>query len=377
MFFFNRQRHKIYEQIAKPGSKDSVYSNQHDQGEVILNKYLIDEIFQDKSSGFYALGLVSTSRKKHPAMIIRGCGNWGDFRDFPQEFLPYKDIPDVVITGSNEHFQAAKKVGVIKWLEKHHNLGKKPDLVGQSLGGKVGQQLAIEVPEYINSLVTFNAIGISEAEFKKYKGKIKIFHYINPFDLVSYIFGEKFLPGTIFQTYNPNILKADLLNQHNKVILNAPQTKIKKIKSETFYLNRDVYQLLKDYRQTIQKTIEELTQSVKQKETSSKKSSNSLNPLLDKSLEQSYQIIQEEFSQMAQAIRQELNNGKNADFKRLPRQKVISSVEVIQKEMDNLSKLVHHQLKNGESFSNFNKKFQQNLKRLRAEMQNKLDKFIE
>lgn len=374
LFFFNRQRDKIYEKIAKPGSQYSVYSNQHYQGEIILEVYVVAEIFQDKSSGFYALGLVST-KNKHPVLIIRGCGNWGDFKDFPREFLPYKDLPDVVINGSDEHFQAAKKIGVIKWLQKQASLGKKPDLVGQSLGGKVGQQLTIEVPEYIHSLVTFNSIGISKAEFERYKGKVKISHYINPVDVVSYLFGEKFLPGTMWQTYNPNILKADLLNQHNKVVLNDDKTQIKKIKAETFYWERDVYRLVKDYRKTIQKIIEELKQSVRQKKNISQEKQN-ITPLTNKKIEQSYQFIKQEFGQMIQVIQQELlDNPEKIDFQQLP-QKVINSVEVIQKQIDDLSKMVDYELKNEESFGSLNKTFQK-LKSLSTKMRNKLDTLID
>lgn len=376
MFFFNRQRDKIYEKIAKPGSQCSVYSNQHYQGEIILKKYLIEEIFQDQSSGFYALGLISNSWKKHPVLVIRGCGNWGDLKDFPKEFLPYQDIPDVLITGSDKHFQAAKKVGVIKWLQKQASLGKKPDLVGQSLGGKVAQQLAIEVPEDIHCLVTFNSIGISESELQRYKGKIKIFHYVNPLDLIPYIFGEKFLPGTIWQTYNPNILKADLLNQHNKIILNEHQTQIKKIKLETFYLNRDVYKLVQNYSKTIQKTIEQLKQIAKQKQNSSKESPNLLKPLLSKNFEESYQVIQQEFRQMVQAIRQELvDNADNSDSPQVSQQQITNSVEVIQKQIDNLSKIIDYKLKDGDSLNSFSKVFQQNLKNLRSKLQTKLDLF--
>lgn len=372
--FFRNTRYKIYEQIAKPGSQSSVYNNQHYQGQVILNRYLIAEIFQDEASGFYALGLVSKSRKKHPALVIRGCGNWGDFKDFPKEFLPYKDIPDVIINGSDEHYQASKKLGVLTWLEKQASLGKKPDLVGQSLGGKVVQQLAVEVPNYIHSLVTFNSIGISEAECKKYKGKIKIFHYVNPFDLVPYMFGEKFLPGTILQTYNPDIAKADLMSQHNKVVLNDPKTEIKKIKTETFYLNRDVYQVMEQYSQTIQKTLEDLKQSTRQKDITSQETSDLLNPLIDKSFEQSSQVIQQEFKRMAQSIQQQLlDNTKKIDSQKLLQQLDMNYVEIIQKEITSLSKIVHEELKNGDSFS---ETFIQGLKNLSSKIQNKLDKFI-
>lgn len=372
MFFFNRQRDKIYEKIAKPGHKYSVYSNQHEPGQVILKKYLIEEIFEDKASGFYALGLVSSSRSKHPVLVIRGCGNWGDLKDFPREFLPYKDLPDVLITNSDEHCQAAKKTGVIKWLNKQTNLGKKPDLVGQSLGGKVGQQLALEVPEYIDYLVTFNSIGISVAEFNSYQGKVKIFHYINPLDLFPYILGDKLLPGTIFQTYNPNIPKPDLISQHNKVILDDPKTKVTKIKAETFYLKRNVYQLVKDYGKTIQTTLSELKQNSRQQEQENQQSL-----IISQKFDISSQIIQQEFRQIASATWQELGeDGKDLDSKHLTQRQIVNSIELIQTEIDSLSEVVHQKsTKPGKNFSSFSQIFKVNLKDLRSKMQNKLDNF--
>jgi hypothetical protein len=370
LFFCNRQRDKIYERIAKPGNKYSVYNNQHYQGEFILKEYLIEEIFQDKASGFYALGLVSTSRKKHPALVIRGCGNWGDLKNFPTEFLPYQDLPDVLM-GADKHCQAAQRVGVIQWLNKQTNLGKKPDLVGQSLGGKIGQQLTIKVPEYIHHLVTFNSIGISTEEYQRYQAKVKIVHYINPLDLFPYVLGDKLLPGTIFQTYNPNILKPDLINQHNKIILDDPQTKLKKIKAETFYLERDVYQLLKNYSKTIQTTLAELKQSTPQKPD------NQESLMIRQSFDKTSQVIQQEFQQIAAKLWQNLlKDEKNRDSDNSTQKEVINSVELIQKEIDRLSKVVHLEVsKPGKNFSSFSQTFKDNLKSLSSKLQGNLDNF--
>lgn len=369
MFFFNRQRDKVYEKIAKPGNKYSVYSNQHYQGEVILKEYLIEEIFQDKASGFYALGLISTSRRKHPVLVIRGCGNWGDLKNFPSEFLPYKDLSDVMISGSDEQYQSAKKIGVSQWIKKQANLGKKPDIVGQSLGGKVGQQLVLEVTEYVHYLVTFNSIGISLEEYKRYQGKVKIFHYINPLDLFPYVLGDKLLPGTIFQTYNPNIFKPDLINQHNKIILDDPETQVKKIKAETFYLDRDMYQVLKIYGKTIQTTLAELKQSTLQKPD------NQESLMIRKSFDQTYQTIQQKFQQIAEAILQELGKNDNKlDSADLVQKKILSYVELIQKEIDKLSK-VHRALIKSEKKSSFSEIFKDNLQDLRSKVQKNINNF--
>lgn len=263
------QRDRIYEKLAKPGDDFSVYSNKHYWGEVILDKYQVDQIFQDKYSGFYALGLVSTTLENLPVLVIRGFGNWGALEEFPREFFPYHDIPDVLMAQSNEHFQAAKKLGVIKWLQQQVIKEVKPDIVGQSLGGKVGQQLAIEVPEFIHCLVTFNSIGISTEEFERYQGNVEIFHYINPADVVPYILGEKFLPGTILQVCNPSIKKPDLLGQHNKLVLDSPVTLIKAGDIEKFYGIRELYKTIIEYSKVLQNEVEKLRQIDKETATNS------------------------------------------------------------------------------------------------------------
>ena len=89
MFFFNRQRDKIYEKLAKPGSQYSVYSNQHYRGEILLELYLIEEIFQDKFSGFYALGLVSTKKNLQLSsfvVVVTGA----TLKIFQENFYPTK-----------------------------------------------------------------------------------------------------------------------------------------------------------------------------------------------------------------------------------------------------------------------------------------------
>jgi pimeloyl-ACP methyl ester carboxylesterase len=373
------QRDKIYEKLAKPGNGYSVYNNKHYQGEIILGEYRVDKVFQDKASGFYALGLVSVSGDNPPVLVVRGFGNWGNLEEFPTEFLPYKDIPDVILAQSDEHFQAAKKVGVIEWLQDKTIKGLKPDVIGQSLGGKIGQQLIVEIPDYIQSLVTFNSIGISLKDFNRYKGKVEIFHYINPADLVPYVLGEKFLPGTIFQVRNPNIKAVDLLGQHNKLVLDNPITLVEEVELETFYWVRELYQSLRNYSVTIQKKVEELSQFPKKEITEYERNLNNSGNSIWRKFENSRQAIQLEFSHIKQAIRQELlGDGNRSRSTQLLKEKVNGSVEVIQKEVESLSNTVQQETNgSGKIFKSFRQTLQQELQDAIETIHQKLDKFLQ
>jgi pimeloyl-ACP methyl ester carboxylesterase len=369
----------MYEKLAKPGKGYSVYNNKHYQGEIILGEYRVDKVFQDKASGFYALGLVSVSGDNPPILVVRGFGNWGNLEEFPTEFLPYKDIPDVILAQSDEHFQAAKKVGVIDWLQDKTIKSLKPDVIGQSLGGKIGQQLTIEIPDYIQSLVTFNSIGISLKDFNRYKGQVEIFHYINPADLVPYVLGEKFLPGTIFQVRNQNIKTVDLLGQHNKLVLDNPITLVEEVELETFYWVRDLYQSLRNYSITIQEKLEELSQFAKKEMTEYERNLNNSGKSIWQKFENSRQAIQLEFSHIKQAIGQELlGDGDLSRSTQLLKEKVNGSVEVIQKEVESLSNTVQQETNgSGKIFKSFRQTLQQELQDAIETIHQKLDKFLQ
>jgi hypothetical protein len=368
-------RDKLYEQLAKPGNEYSVYSNKHYQGENILEKYLIEQIFKDKASGFYALGLVSISGENHPILVVRGCGNWGAFENFPTEFVPYKDIPDVVMAQSDWHFKAAKKTGVIEWLRNKAFTVMKPDLVGQSLGGKVGQQLTVEVPEYIHCLVTFNSIGISLEEFEKYQGSVEIFHYINPADLVPYVLGEKFLPGTVFQVCNLTIKKPDLLGQHNKLVLNHPATQIKQVEIEKFFWVRDFYKLVKAYGKSIKTEIEDLTQAATQDAIEDDTSPNFSSRGIGQQFDNSSKIIQQGFREITQAFQQNwLEDVEGIGSDKLLQDQVRTSIKFIQKEIKILRKAVQDEIK---VYSiNFDGTSQQEIDNSAANLQHELDNLL-
>ena len=373
------KRDKIYERLAKPGNDCSVYNNKHFQGELILKEYWVDQVFQDKISGFYALGLVSASGENPPVLVVRGFGNWGKLEEFPTEFLPYKDIPDVLMNHSDEHFQAAKNNGVIEWLHNKTVKEIKPEVVGQSLGGKVGQQLTVEVPGYIYSLVTFNSIGISLQEFEKYQGEVEIFHYINPADLIPYILGKKFLPGTIFQVFNPSIKSYDLLGQHNKLVLDYPITLIKEVDIEKFYWLRELYQIIRNYDQVVQKEIEELSQITKKEVTKSWRNIRNSRQVIRHKLENFSQDVQNEFIEIIQSIKQRVLEdigGKGQESEQLFQKKVNHSVELIQNNVESLNQAVQQEINSSDATSNIFSQQLQELKDSMGAVQQKLAEFL-
>jgi pimeloyl-ACP methyl ester carboxylesterase len=373
------QRDTLYEQLAKPGKDYSVYNNKHYQGEVLLKEYQVEQVFQDKPSGFYALGLVSVSGENPPVLVIRGFGNWGKLEEFPTEFFPYKDIPDVVLTESDQQFQAAKQLGVIEWLQDKAMSGIKPDVVGQSLGGKIGQQLAVACPEYIQSLVTFNSIGISAKEVDRYQGNVNIFHYVNPDDLFCYILGEKFLPGTIFQARNSTIQSYDLLGQHNNLILDNSKTVVEKVEIEAFYWVRELYKSVKDYSKAIRNKIEDLRQIAKNKLLDNENELNKSEQPIGQRFENSRQAIELGFNQIKAAIRQELVKKPDSQTSHnLIQEQITSSIRLIQQEVENLSDFIQPNFQGTDgSFKSFSQTLQQELKDSIRVIQQKLDQFLQ
>ncbi len=368
------KRDEIYEKLAKPGNDYSIYSNKHYQGEILLGDYLVEQVFQDKVSGFYALGLLSVTGENPPVLVLRGFGNWGILEEFPTEFFPYQDIPDVFLNLSDEHFQAAKKVGVIQWLQNKALLGMKAELVGQSLGGKIGQQLTIEASDYIDSLVTFNSIGISLKELEKYQENAEIYHYLNPADLVPYVLGEAFLPGIILQVYSPNIKNLDLLGQHNNIVLNQPITIIKQVEFETFNWVRSLQKSVKQYSETVQKQVIDLSQISNESGTNL----NSLSQTIQQQFEVSRQAVKQELSQIRQVIQQEVIADSDSKSSALFIQKKINfSVEEIQQQLETLSTIVAEEINySGQKFKDFSQTIKQEIQEAISIIQQKIEKLL-
>ncbi|MFB8789604.1 MAG: hypothetical protein U7123_12280 [Potamolinea sp.] len=371
---FRHQRDEVYEKLAKPGNDYSIYSNKHYQGEILLGDYLVEQVFQDKDSGFYALGLVSVSGDNPAVLVVRGFGNWGILEEFPKDFFPYQDIPDVFLTLSDEHLQSAKKVGVIQWLQNKAYLGMKAELVGQSLGGKIGQQLTIEAPDFIHSLVTFNSIGISLKELEKFQGNTEIYHYLNAADVVPYVLGEAFLPGIIFQVYSPNIKNLDLLGQHNNIVFDQPITIIKQVEFETFNWVRSLQKSVKQYSETVQKEVIDLSQIYNESGTNL----NNLSQTIQQQMEIYRQVVKQELSQIRQAIQQEVIAGNESKSSALfIQEKVNFSAEAIQQQLDNLRKIVPEEINcSGQTFQDFSQTIRQEIQEAISTIQQKIEKFL-
>jgi hypothetical protein len=247
------------------------------------------------------------------------------------------------------------------------------------LGGKVGQQLTVEVPGYIYSLVTFNSIGISLQEFEKYQGGVEIFHYINPADLIPYILGKKFLPGTIFQVFNPSIKSYDLLGQHNKLVLDYPITLIKEVDIEKFYWLRELYQIIRNYDQVVQKEIDELSQLTKKEVTKSWRNIRNSRQVIRHKLEDFSQDVQHEFIEIIQSIKQRVLEdigGKGQESEQLFQKKVNHSVELIQNNVESLNQAVQQEINSSDATSNIFSQQLQELKDSMGAVQQKLAEFL-
>lgn len=369
---------QVYEQLAKPGNDYSVYRNHHYPGEILLNEYQIEQIFNDRKSGFYAFGLVPTSSNNVPVLVIRGCGNWGSLAAFPTEFFPYRDIPDIILTQSDRQLHAAQKAGVVEWLKKQAIQGNKPDIVGQSLGGKVGQQLTVIASDYIHSLVTFNSIGISEDEFSKYRGNVAIFHYINPVDLFPYILGDRFLLGRVFQVFNSQIKTYDFLSQHNKPVLDNSATVIQLVEIETFDWVRELYQSINIYSKTVYQEVENWQKILQQEVAESSTSLQSSNQFLQQQFKKTQQTIQNEIGKMLQLFSQELvDNPNRIRSIQFLKKEANTFIEVIQQEVENLYQTLETGIKDSsQTLRSFSQSLQQELKEPINKLQQKLDQLL-
>ncbi len=247
----------LYERFAKPQlstvfnpDEPSIYIR-HQVGQKIAGGYAIERLFEDPRTGFYAEGRVALDSANPPVLTIRGYGSW-----FPFERV-LEDTPDVFVAGLKRQFHAAIKQGAIEWLKYHAERGNKPDLIGESLGGKVAQQIAAQYSDYIRSTVTFNPLGVSQKLLKTSKAK-SVFHYFtlgeryafwaNKGDYIpGYFFiisknGEscyykleeaiirraKFSRKAMFQLRKRKIIvsivaQLILLKRHNELILNRPR----------------------------------------------------------------------------------------------------------------------------------------------------------
>ncbi|WP_341734389.1 hypothetical protein [Microcoleus sp. EPA2] len=239
----------IYEKFAKPQLHDTFKPNnpsiyvRHAVGETIDN-YLVEKVFEHPETGFYAEARVPISINNPSVLVIRGYGSW-----YPFERV-LEDTPDVFISKLERQLKAAEIVGAIDWIKQQFTRGNSADVIGESLGGKVAQQIVVKYPDYIRSTVTFNALGVSE-KLVKTSTATKVFHYFTLGERYAFwANGGDYIPGTILivsqkgenwwykieeaivrrATFNGKFRKRRvlmvllaqliLLNRHNAIVLN-------------------------------------------------------------------------------------------------------------------------------------------------------------
>ncbi|WP_341735189.1 hypothetical protein [Microcoleus sp. CAWBG640] len=186
----------IYEKFAKPQLHDtfkpsnpSIYVR-HDVGEII-HDYLVEKVFEHPETGFYAEARVPVSINNPSVLVIRGYGSW-----YPFERV-LEDTPDVFISQVERQLKGAEIAGAIDWIKQQFTRGNSADVIGESLGGKVAQQIVVKYPDYIRSTVTFNALGVSE-KLVKTSTATKVFHYFTLGERYAFwANGGDYIPGTI------------------------------------------------------------------------------------------------------------------------------------------------------------------------------------
>ncbi|NJK65966.1 MAG: calcium-binding protein [Microcoleus sp. CSU_2_2] len=184
--------------------------------------YRIDRTFDDPTTGFHAIGLISTTPDKPPVLVFRG----GD------EAIDDVAIGDRRGTGFNQ-FEANKQA-LGNWLTQIGQDTTKnprrllPDLLGHSLGGALTQLAATEFTSAIGDIVTFNSPGVAQSTVNTFKQKVSpgknVTHYVVSGDYVS-LGGEAFIPGKVFlQTFtNPIINPLLVLDKHTQAgLLTTP-----------------------------------------------------------------------------------------------------------------------------------------------------------
>ncbi|NJP12506.1 MAG: calcium-binding protein [Leptolyngbyaceae cyanobacterium RU_5_1] len=214
------QQHPIYE-IA---SKEMAYVFDNPQFSQPVNEFLkttgykIDQFFNDPGTGFQAFGLIPISSNTTPVLVIRGTSE------------PIDDLANHDPRGIGMNQFAANRAEIAAWLTKTAQAtGRKPDVIGHSLGGAIAQIVVTELMNFIGEVVTFSSPATSWAIAERFlqkggSGKT-VTHYVVDGDIVS-LAGEAFIAGTVFfQSFtDPAINPLNNLRKHQQIgrLLSAP-----------------------------------------------------------------------------------------------------------------------------------------------------------
>jgi len=232
------EKHKLYEYLARgiayedpevsaiaedAFKNNSLLGNKLAVGEDLNSGYKVDKVISDPNTGFYAVGLVSKDGSKPPVLAVRGTGG------SPTERKGIAVLKDVLedanpISIGYSQFQANKNE-IEAWLAAQNQQGRRPDVVGHSLGGALAQTIAAEFTDKVGQTVTFNSPGIDDSIALKFAlngGKPEnVTHYVVSGDIVQ-MAGEAFLPGqAVLSSYsNPFVWE-----KHGLSVLNGAEIK--------------------------------------------------------------------------------------------------------------------------------------------------------
>ncbi|QKD83779.1 calcium-binding protein [Thermoleptolyngbya sichuanensis A183] len=212
--------HPIYEILAKEivAVSDNPQFQPQVDASLAQAGYTIDQIFNDPTTGFQALGLKSTTPGKPPVLVFRQTNELLDD-------LANRDPNGVGFA----QFQANQDDLEDGLLATFAATGVRPDIIGHSLGGGIAQIAAAELTDLVGEIVTFNSPGTSgaiAAQFLAAGGTDKtVTHYVVKGDFVS-LGGQAFINGkVVLQAYtDPAINPITLLDKHGQIrrLLSTP-----------------------------------------------------------------------------------------------------------------------------------------------------------
>ena len=187
----------IYEKFAKPQLHDTLKPNnpsiyvRHEAGQVVDGDYTIEKVFEDSRTGFYAESRVPISGNHPPVLVIRGYGSW-----YPFDRV-LEDTPDVFMAKLERQLTSAETTGAIDWLKQQFDSGNPADVIGESLGGKVAQQIVAKYPDYLRSTLTFNSLGVAK-KLAESCTATNVFHYFTLGERYAFwANGGDYIPGTV------------------------------------------------------------------------------------------------------------------------------------------------------------------------------------
>jgi pimeloyl-ACP methyl ester carboxylesterase len=150
--------------------------------------FIVGQVFENRSDGFYALGL--TSSNEAPVLAIRGSENRPDFLD------------DLNAAGVGARQFGDNWPVVKKWMDSvtDDSAGQTVDILGHSLGGALTQWIASRYTRmggHIGKVITFNSPGIRGSYARLFQPQLSdgVTHYITSGDVVS-MAGQSFITGT-------------------------------------------------------------------------------------------------------------------------------------------------------------------------------------